>query len=93
MPGYEDLTPDQIIYMFNLVSILILVYCATILIRSIITWKISNNIKHLELMIEKKYDEGISKPTFFQALRQWWDERKQKKDLEESSKPIEMLKG
>ena len=79
MPGYEDLTPDQLIYITQLVSSVVIFYATVVLLRSILTLKISNNVKSLELMIEKKIDDGIVKPTFFEYLRNWWDKRKEKK--------------
>lgn len=79
MPGYEDLTPDQLIYIVQLVSCVVVFYTSVYLIRTILTLKISNNIKCLELTIEKKIDEGIVKPTFFEHIKNWWNERKKKK--------------
>jgi len=80
MPGYEDLTPDQLIYIMYLVIIAISIYSFTLLIRSFITLAISKNVKHLELMIEKKYDEGLNKkPSLFETLKLWWVERKNRK--------------
>ena len=87
MPGYEDLTPDQIIYIANLIVICIFIYCITMLLRTVVTWKISKNVEHLELMIEKKYDDGIKKPSLFEGLKSWWDKRKTDKQQKELLKP------
>lgn len=92
MPGYEDLTPDQLIYIVNIVCITMIFYVIALLIRTILTLKISKNVKSLELMIEKKIDEGIAKPTFFETIKLWWAERKNKKQQEEMYKPIDVLK-
>lgn len=78
MPGYEELTPDQLIYIIQLVSCVTVFYTSVYLIRTILTLKISNNIKCLELMIEKKIDEGLVKPTFFEHIINWWNKRKEK---------------
>jgi len=88
MPGYEELTPDQIIYIVNLVSIVVIVFVVGQIFRTILTLKISKNVKSLELMIEKKIDEGIKKPSFFEAIKLWWAGRKNKKKQEELYKPI-----
>ena len=79
MPGYEDLTPDQLIYIIQLVSCVAVFYTSVYLLRTILTLKISNNIKCLELMIEKKINEGIVKPTFFEQIKNWWNKRKERK--------------
>lgn len=83
MPGYEDLSPEQIIFIVELISIVIIVFCITQLIRTVLTLKISKNVKHLELMIEKKYDDGIKKPGFFESLKVWRVERKKRKEEDE----------
>lgn len=79
MAGYEDLTPDQIIYIAQLISGVVVFYASVFLLRTILTLKISNNIKCLELMIEKKIDEGIVKPTLFEHIKNWLNKRKEKK--------------
>jgi len=79
MAGYEDLTPDQLIYIANLIGCVIVFYTSVYLLRTILTLKISNNIKSLELMIEKKIEDGIVKPTFFEHIMNWWNNRKEKK--------------
>jgi len=79
MQVYEDLTPDQLIYIVQLVSGVTIFYTIVYLLRTILTLKISNNVKSLELMIEKKISEGIVKPTFFEHVKNWWSKRKEKK--------------
>ena len=39
-------------------------------------------------MIEKKIDEGIVKPSFFESIKSWWAERKKKKEEELMYKPL-----
>ncbi len=79
MPGYEELTPEQIIYIVNILSATVLISTILLLIRSIVTWKVSKNIKKLELIIENKIDNGIKKPTAFDYIKSWWNKRKLKK--------------
>jgi len=88
MAGYEDLTPDQIIYIVNLVSIVVIVFVIGQIFRTILTLKISKNVKSLELMIEKKIDAGIKKPSFFETIKLWWEQRKLKKEKEKMYKPF-----
>jgi len=79
MAGYEELTPDQLIYIVQLIVIGTISCSVIMLIRSIISLKISKNVKHLELMIENKISDGIAKPSLFVSLKAWWDRRKEKK--------------
>lgn len=88
MPGYEDLTPEQIIYIINLVSIVIIISVTLMFARSLVMLKVSKNIKRLELMIENTIDEGLHKPSFFETIKLWWTERKNRKKQEEMYKPI-----
>lgn len=91
MPGYEDITPEQFMHMVNFISIAIIVYGSAMLIRSFIFLKISKNLKHLELMIEQKIEKGSNQPSLFASIRNWWKNRKEKKQKEEMYKPIETL--
>jgi len=77
MPGYEELA--ALIYIVNIVCIIIIFYAIATLVRTILSLKISKNVKSLELMIEKKINEGIVKPSFFEILKDWWRQRKLKK--------------
>jgi len=82
MPGYEELTPDQLIYIVELVFLMIIIYGVIQLIRTLLTLKISKNVKKLELMIENKYEDGVKKPSLSESIKTWWSERKAKKDLD-----------
>ena len=80
MPGYEDLTADQLMYIVNFIGMVMLVSVGMLLLRSFIMLKVSKNVRSLELMIEKKIDEGLHKPSFFETIKVWWNERKKKKE-------------
>ena len=82
MPGYEDLTPEQLIYIVHMVLIIVSIYSIVQIVKTILTLKISKNVKHLELMIENKIHDGIKKPSLFETIKLWWSERKAKKELE-----------
>lgn len=88
MPGYEDLTADQLMYIVNFIGMVILISVGMLLLRSFIMLKVSKNVKSLELMIEKKIDEGLHKPSFFETLKIWRSECKKKKEERELSKPL-----
>ena len=71
MAGWEELTPEQIIFIVEFIGITLIIFSISQIVRALITLRISKNVKHLELMIEKKYDEGIKKPSLFENIKVW----------------------
>lgn len=89
MPGYEDLTPDQIMTLAWLSVAMVSIFVFGMLVRSIITLKISKNLKNLEIFIEKRIVEaGVKKPSFFESVKFWWVRRKDRKLQEKLYEPF-----
>lgn len=80
MPGYEDLTADQLIYIVTIISIAIIVYGLSHVISSFINWKVSKNIKfHMSKEVAKSIAKEIQEPSWFTTIREWWKKRKETK--------------
>ena len=81
MAGFEDLTPDQLMLIVWLISLVVIFFTTGQIIRSFIDLKISKNIK---LKVEKELLEEvrnqIDKPPFFNKIKLWWSERKTRKE-------------
>lgn len=81
MPGYEDLTPDQLIYLTNLISIVVMFWSTSYLIRAIFYYLACKNINvKIEDEIVKEVKDKIKKETFFDIIKNWWMKRKKKKE-------------
>lgn len=79
MPGYEDLTPDQIIAIMYLLFLSVLIYSSCRLIGHFIEFK---TVKYLEVRIKKELAIN-PKSSLFTMIRSWWDKRKTKKQEKE----------
>lgn len=75
MAGWEQLTPNQIIFIFELVFAGVLVYTfgriATVYIER-------NTVKYIEVKVKKEL--GVEpKSSLFVTLKEWWKERKERR--------------
>ena len=75
MPGYENLTPDEIIYLMHLVIIACFLVFLTRLIPAILQYR---SMKFLEVKITTKQCEENNALTLFKKLANWLKERKNK---------------
>lgn len=90
MPGYEDLTPDQIIYLGNLFAVCILVFATSMIVRSFLNLRTARYI-HLRIekeIIAKVNNEIFEKKPFVVKIKEWWSERKRKKEEKLLGKPL-----
>jgi len=80
MPGYEDLTADQLIYIVTLVSVAIMVFALSQVVSSFINWRASKNIKfHMKKEVATSIAKEIQRPPWFTMIREWWKKRKEAK--------------
>ena len=75
MPGYENLPPDQIIYLMHLVLIACFLILLTRLIPAILQYR---SMKFIEVKITTKQCEENNALTLFRKLGNWLKERKNK---------------
>ena len=75
MPGYEDLTPDQIIYLMHLVLIACFLILLTRVVPAFLQYR---SMKFLEVKITTKQCEENNALTLFRKLANWIKERKNK---------------
>jgi hypothetical protein len=79
--GWEELTPDQLIFIMLIVFSIVIIHHVCVLIRSLINLKISNNIKlRVEKELLNEVQEQVNKPPFFNKIKLWWAERKTRKE-------------
>ena len=75
MPGYEDLTPDQIIYIMHLVVLTCFMVLLTKVVPAFLQYR---SMKFLEVKITTKQCEENNALTLFRKLANWLNERKNK---------------
>ena len=81
MAGWEELSPDQLVLIFWGLLYMVTIYVASTIIRPLIYLKISNNVKlRVEKELLKEVQEQINKPPFFNKIKLWWSERKERKE-------------
>lgn len=93
MAGWEELSPDQIVFLMGLVVLIVIIHHVFLLIRSLINLKISRNIKinvEKELIkeVQKEVQEQTDRFPFFNKIKLWWSKRKAQKELCKPFKPI-----
>ena len=76
MPGYEDLTPDQIIYLMNLVVLICFIVLLTKVVPGILQYR---SMKFIEVKITTKQCEENNALTLFRKLVNWIQERRKEK--------------
>ena len=75
MPGYEDLTPSQIIYLMHLVIIACFLILLTRVVPAFLQYR---SMKFIEVKITTKQCEENNALTLFRKLANWLKERKSK---------------
>ena len=82
MPGYDDLTPDQIIYIIHVIAFVVTLNVVLLLIKTYFNLRISRFIyfKIEKEIADKIKDDLTPKESFFKQLKIWWNNRKKKKD-------------
>ena len=80
MAGWEELSPDQLIFIVWAIIYMVTVYTFTLTFRSFINLKISKNIKlKVKKELLKEVRDRLDKPPFFNKIKLWWLERKERK--------------
>ena len=83
MMSYEDLTPEQIIHIANLMFVAVLAFAGGMLLRSFFNWKAAKLITfRIEEEVARAIQKEINKPSFSEKIKLWRDKRKQKKNGE-----------
>lgn len=82
MVGYEDLTPDQIIYLGHLLSYCMTIFAIGTIVRSFLNLRTA---RYIHLRIEKEIVAKVEKEVFDRKplnirIKEIWDERKRKKE-------------
>ena len=82
MPGYEDLTADQIVWIANLISASVILYSIALIVRTLFLYKA---VKKLEGKVEKIVLSSISgEPKSLKQrlkdFREYREKRKQQKE-------------
>ena len=76
MPGYEDLTPSQIIYLMHLVIIACFLILLTRVIPAFLQYR---SMKFIEVKIMTKQCEENNALTLFRKLANWVKEKRKEK--------------
>ena len=82
MVGYEELSPEQIIYLGNLALYISLIIVSGWIIRSLVQWRTA---RYIHLRIEKEIVASINKDLivkkpFVFRIKDWLAKRKLKKE-------------
>lgn len=77
MSGYENLTPDQIIYLMHLVVLVTSLVLVTKVVPAILQYR---SIKFLEVKITTKQCEENKALTLLRKFANWIKERKEKQE-------------
>ena len=79
----EELSPEQIIYIANLMFICVLVFGIGMILRSFFMWRSAKIISfRIEEEVAKAIKKEINTPSLSEKIKTWRDKRKQKKDGE-----------
>ena len=77
MPGYEDLTSEEIMHLANMALAAVIVIMASKIIPAILNYRAT---KYLSLKIETKYEKQNKPKTVVEWLIEKYKERKKKKE-------------
>lgn len=77
MPGYENLTPNQIIYLMHLVVLVTSLVLVTKVVPAVLQYK---SMRFLEVKITTKQCEENKALTLLRKFANWIKERKEKQE-------------
>jgi len=80
MPGYEDLTADQLMLIMYIVFACFMMLFSSRIIVALIE---RNTVKYIEVKIKKELSVEPKKASLFTAIGEWWNKRKEKKKVKD----------
>ena len=81
MPGYEDLTSDQLIFITQMIFFAVSIYAIGHILSSFFNWKASKNIRfRIKQEVAENIAKDLQKKPFIVKIRGWIKRYREKKE-------------